>query len=97
MCLCRIGHKYPRTKPLADSLVKNPSLRSPLMFWALLVILTYPEHNDSCMDGVAAAPHPACPLQERKESPHEEPSPSVSPTSTDARRPADSQLLAPYH
>jgi hypothetical protein len=31
-CLCRIGHKHVRTKPLADSLVKSLSLRtsSPL-------------------------------------------------------------------
>src|SRR5262252_2604580 len=67
------------------------------MSWVLLVILTYPEHNDSGMDGVAAAPRPACPLQERKESPHEDLPPSVALTSTHARRHADSQLLAPYH
>src|SRR5262245_25860043 len=52
----------------------------------LLVIPPCPAHNDSCVNGVAAAPRPACHLPQCKESPHED-APSHDPfTPTHARK-----------
>src|SRR5438105_4580913 len=89
-------HRRHRTKQLADSLYKTPPVPL-LMSRVLLVISPCPAHNDSCVCGVAAAPRPACPLQQRKESPHEDHPPDDPVTAAHARRHADSQLLAPYH
>src|SRR5712691_4146907 len=62
-----------------------------------LVIPPCLAHNDSCVEGVAAAPRPACHLTAHEESPHEDHPPDVPLTSTYARRHADTQLFPPHH
>src|SRR3989449_825752 len=62
-----------------------------------LVIPPCLAHNDSCVEGVAAAPRPACHLTAQEESPHEDHPPDVPLTSTYARRHADPQLFPPHH
>src|SRR5438105_9564475 len=64
---------------------------------SVLVIPPCPAHNDSCVEGVAAAPRPACHLTAHEESPHEDHPPDVPLTSTYARRHADPQLFPPHH
>src|SRR5262249_26242179 len=90
-------HRRRTTKPLADSLVKNPSLRTSS---PLTVSLSSSHAAQITMTPLepwrTATPRQTDHLAAHEESRHEDHPPHVSLTSTHARRPADPQLLAPH-